>query len=115
MAHKEMKKVLHFSPLRVSLKKYFRMIIASLGVLFLLMVIIIAQLFMEEMNAGAQGAADGQTLFLLILVIGGLVCTRCLVVTVHSIGNMYRFFEKYITFPLERESRKKPVCWQKGS
>ena len=106
MAHKEMKKVSDFSPLRVLLKRYFRMIIVSLGVLFLLMVIIIAQLFMEEMNAGAQGMADGRIRFLLILVMGGLVCTGCLVVTVHSIGNMYRFFEKHITLPLERISEK---------
>lgn len=94
------------SPLRALLKRYFGRIIASLGVLFVLMILIIVQLIMEEINAGAQELLQSRLNFILILVIGGLVCTACLGVTLHSIGNMYRFFDKQITLPLEKISQK---------
>ena len=47
----------------------------------------------EEINAGMEKVVKTQIHFILLLVIGGIVCFACMAFAVHGIGDVYRFFD----------------------
>ena len=59
-----------------------------------------------EIDAGMQRVAADQLQFILLLVAGSIICFVCMAFAVHSIGDIYRFFEKEVTGVLERISGK---------
>ena len=59
-----------------------------------------------EIDAGMERVTASQIHFILLLVIGGVVCFVCMAIAVHSIGDVYRFFDKQITHVLESISGK---------
>lgn len=60
----------------------------------------------EEIDAGMERVTDSQIHFILLLVIGGIVCFICMVFVVHGIGDVYRFFDRQVTRVLESISGK---------
>ena len=60
----------------------------------------------EEIDAGMERVADSQIHFILLLVIGGIVCFICMAFVVHGIGDVYRFFDRQVTRVLESISGK---------
>lgn len=60
----------------------------------------------EEIDAGMERVTDSQIHFILLLVIGGIVCFICMAVVVHGIGDVYRFFDRQVTGVLESISGK---------
>ena len=60
----------------------------------------------EEIDAGMERVTASQIHFILLLVIGGIVCFVCMAFVVHSIGDVYRFFDKQVTKVLESISKK---------
>ncbi len=59
-----------------------------------------------EIDAGMQRVVSDQREFVLLLVIGGIVCFICIAFAVHGIGDIYRFFDRQITKVLENISGK---------
>ena len=60
----------------------------------------------EEIDAGMERVARDQVRFILLLVIGGIVCLACMAFAVHGIGDVYRFFDRQVTRVLESISGK---------
>ncbi len=60
----------------------------------------------EEIDAGMERVADSQIHFILLLVIGGIVCFICMAFVVHGIEDVYRFFDRQVTRVLESISGK---------
>lgn len=60
----------------------------------------------EEIDAGMERVTDSQIHFILLLVIGGIVCFVCMAFVVHGIGDIYRFFDRQVTGVLESISGK---------
>ena len=59
-----------------------------------------------EIDAGMQRVAADQLQFILLLAAGSIICFVCMAFAVHSIGDIYRFFDKEVTGVLERISGK---------
>lgn len=60
----------------------------------------------EEIDAGMERVVDSQIQFILLLVIGGIVCFICMAFVVHGIRDVYRFFDRQVTRVLECISGK---------
>lgn len=60
----------------------------------------------EEIDTGMERVTSSQIHFILLLVIGGIVCFVCMALVVHSIGDVYRFFDRQVTKVLESISGK---------
>lgn len=60
----------------------------------------------EEIDAGMERVTKSQIHFILLLVIGGIVCFVCMAFVVHGIGDVYRFFDRQVTKVLESISGK---------
>ena len=60
----------------------------------------------EEIDTGMERVTSSQIHFILLLVIGGIVCFACMGFAVHGIGDVYRFFDRQVTKVLERISGK---------
>lgn len=60
----------------------------------------------EEIDAGMERVTSSQIHFILLLIIGGIVCFVCMAFVVHSIGDVYRFFDRQVTKVLESISSK---------
>ena len=60
----------------------------------------------EEIDAGMEKVVSSQVHFILLLVIGGIVCFVCMAFAVHGLGDVYRFFDKQVTKVLESISGK---------
>lgn len=59
-----------------------------------------------EIDAGMQRVTADQTQFIILLVAGSIICLLCMAYAVHSIGDIYRFFDREVTGVLERISGK---------
>ena len=60
----------------------------------------------DEIDAGMERVTKSQIHFILLLVIGGIVCFVCMAFVVHGIGDVYRFFDRQVTKVLESISGK---------
>lgn len=60
----------------------------------------------EEIDAGMEKVVKTQIHFILLLVIGGIVCFACMALVFHGVGDVYRFFERQVTKVLESISDK---------
>ncbi len=60
----------------------------------------------EEIDAGMEKVVKTQIHFILLLVIGGIVCFVCMAFAFHGVGDVYRFFERQVTKVLESISDK---------
>ena len=60
----------------------------------------------EEINAGMEKVVKTQIHFILLLVIGGIVCFISMAFAFHGVGDVYRFFERQVTKVLESISGK---------
>lgn len=59
-----------------------------------------------EIDAGMQRVAADQLQFIILLIAGSIVCFLCMAFAVHSIGDIYRFFDREVTGVLEHISGK---------
>lgn len=60
----------------------------------------------EEIDTGMERVTGSQIHFILLLVIGGIVCFVCMALVLHRIGEVYRFVDRQVTRVIESISGK---------